>query len=115
MKISFQLINRLQKLKKLTLAIEIHSISGAILSDQNQLFHPLCNQVFCFCDQGFKRQRSLFSSNLRNNAKRTGIITAFSDLEVFKSKVNIGVSPRICRSLKLIFLKVSMLTLTHTF
>ena len=95
MEISLQLINRLQKLKKLTFPIEIHSISRAILSDENKLLDSAYNKVFGLFNDHVYRKRSLFSSNLWNNAERTLIITALSDLEIFKSKVKICISSRI--------------------
>ena len=100
MEISLQLINRLQKLKKLTFSIKIHSISRAILRDKNKLLDSACNKVFGLFNDPFYRKRSLFSSNLWNNAERTLIITALSDLKIFKTKVKIRICSHILWSLK---------------
>ena len=83
--ISRNLINSFQKIKKSGFTIEINSISGRILRNQDQFFNSLGNQIFCLLNEGFNRERSLFSSDLWNNTKSTRIIASFRDFEIFKT------------------------------
>ena len=83
--ISRNLINGLQKIKKSGFTIQIHSVSSRVLSDQDQFFDSLGNQIFCLLNEGFNRERSLFSSNLWNNTKSTRIVASFRDFEIFKT------------------------------
>ena len=83
--ISWDLINSFQKIKKSGFTIKIHSISGRILRNQDQLFNSLSDQIFCFLNKSFDRERGLFPSNLWDNTKSTRIIASFGDFEIFKT------------------------------
>ena len=83
--ISWDLINSFQKIKKSGFTIEINSVSSRVLSDQDQFFDSLGNQIFCLLNEGFNRERSLFSSDLWDNTKSTRIIASFCDFEIFKT------------------------------
>lgn len=54
--ISWDLINSLQKIKKSGFTIEINSVSSRVLSDQDQFFNSLGNQIFCLLNEGFNRE-----------------------------------------------------------
>ena len=83
--ISWDLINSFQKIKKSGFTIQINAVSGRVLSNQDQLFNSLSDQIFCFLNKGFNRERSLFSSDLLDNTKSTRIVASFGDFEIFKT------------------------------
>lgn len=83
--ISWDLINSFQKIKKSGFTIQINAVSGRVLSNQDQLFNSLSDQIFCFLNKGFNRERSLFSSDLWDNTKSTRIVASFGDFEIFKT------------------------------
>ena len=83
--ISRDLINSFQKIKKSGFTIQIHSISSQVLSNQDQLFNSLSDQIFCLLNESFDRERSLFPSDLWDNTKSTRIVASFGDFEIFKT------------------------------
>ena len=83
--ISRDLINSFQKIKKSGFTIQIHSISSRVLSNQDQLFNSLSDQIFCLLNESFDRERSLFPSDLWDNTKSTRIVASFGDFEIFKT------------------------------
>ena len=84
-KISRDLINSFQKIKKSGFTIEINSVSSRVLSNQDQLFNSLSNQIFCLLNKSFYRERGLFPSNLWDNTKSTRIVASFGDFQIFKT------------------------------
>ena len=83
--ISRDFVNSFQKIKKSGFTIKINSVSSRILSNQDQLFNSLSDQIFCLLNKSFNRERSLFPSNLWDNTKSTRIIASFGDFEIFKT------------------------------
>lgn len=57
--ISRDLINSFQKIKKSGFTIEIDSVSSRVLSNQDQLFNSLSNQIFCLLNKSFYREREV--------------------------------------------------------
>lgn len=100
MEISRDFFNLLKQFKKLRFAIEVSTISGGVLGNKNNFVNTLLNEMVNFVKKVRKRKRNLFSSDMGNNAKRAGIITAFSNFEIFKSLVKIGQCSRRIKSLK---------------
>ena len=83
--ISRNFVNSFQKIKKSGFTIEIDSVSSRVLSNQDQFFDSLGNQIFCLLNKSFDRERGLFPSNLWDNTKSTRIVASFGDFEIFKT------------------------------
>jgi hypothetical protein len=84
------LFDLFEEFKKLRFAIEVSSIAGGVLGDEDDFFGSLVNEGLDFVKELRNWKRSLFSSDFGDNAKGAGIVASFGDFEVFKFMGKVG-------------------------
>ena len=64
------------------LTVNISSVNGCFLCDQDQFFYTLFRHLLCLFQQTFHRNASEFASKFRNNTVSTMLIASFCNLEI---------------------------------
>src|ERR1019366_5721402 len=72
----------LQQQRQPVFQTQIFSVAGGILPDQRDLAHALVRKMLRLGDHRFESPRTKLATQLRDDAKRAGMIAAFGDLDV---------------------------------
>ena len=78
----FDLLELAEQLHEPRLAVEIHSIVGRILGDDDELLDAVGGELVGLADHLFHRLRCMLAAHLRDRAERAGAVAALGDLEI---------------------------------
>ena len=70
-----------QQLRQFGFSVEIESVIGGDLTDQDQFLHPLIRQLMGFRHDGFDRTAALITPQLGNDAEGAAVVAALRHLE----------------------------------